>query len=48
VSCNELADLVLSVSLGAQLTARALNDSGEINKMRNQLFKLIAADAEAA
>ena len=48
VSCNELADLVSSVSLGAQLRARALNDSGEINKMRNQLFKLIAADAEAA
>ena len=47
VSCNELADLVSSVSLGAQLTARALNDSGEINKMKNQLFKLIAADAEA-
>src|SRR5918999_635778 len=46
MSCIELADLVSSVSLGAQLKARVLNDSGEINKMRNQLFKLIAADAE--
>ena len=41
VSHIELADLVLAVLLGAQVKARALNDSGEINKMRNQLFKLI-------
>jgi TetR/AcrR family transcriptional repressor of nem operon len=48
VSYIELADLVFSVSLGAQLMARAVDDSGEINKMRNQLFKLIAADAEVS
>jgi hypothetical protein len=43
----ELAQLVSSLSMGAQLRARALGDLGEIKKVKAQIFRLLGPEIAA-
>lgn len=43
----ELAQLVSSLSMGAQLRARALGDLGEIKKVKEQIIRLLGPEIAA-
>ena len=44
MTSEALADMIMSLSMGVQLKARALGDVGEIRRLKEQLSNLIGAD----